>query len=267
VATLLQRYGISPAVIGLTTGDKFPDALSGGAALGAMGGVMVLTPARVLHDSARSTLDALKAISQDLVIFGGTATISSNTEAAVHHLLGDNQLFDQLLQGDFSVIAGAWLNAKGESVRFDANGFEGGSPDIYQYFNLAADGSYSIGVGSGPGSFAIMIYPIGVSVPACGSDTSQIRIHMGHAGASSNDVYYRMPAYVQLPINSPEKAILRLRQHLDTGDRDTTQYQYLSSRTDSKGSFYEVNTRGRLGDNPSALLATFKIYWDGSVSG
>jgi putative cell wall-binding protein len=71
VRELLDRYSLSPSLIGVTTGDKFPDALSGGASLGARGGIMILTPTSSLHASAKRALDLVKATRPAIEILGG----------------------------------------------------------------------------------------------------------------------------------------------------------------------------------------------------
>jgi putative cell wall-binding protein len=75
VTTLLERYSLTPTLIGVTTGDKFPDALSGGASLGARGGIIVLTPTGSLHPHAKAALDIVKGNRPDVEILGGPNTI------------------------------------------------------------------------------------------------------------------------------------------------------------------------------------------------
>ncbi|MDR1089392.1 MAG: cell wall-binding repeat-containing protein, partial [Coriobacteriales bacterium] len=85
---LITQYGMSPTLVGIATGDNFPDALAGGVALGIRGGVMVLTPTGTLNANAEAVLSALKANLPDVEIFGGTAAVASEVETAVRQTLG-----------------------------------------------------------------------------------------------------------------------------------------------------------------------------------
>jgi putative cell wall-binding protein len=80
---LLSRYRMQPGVVAVTTGDSFPDALSGGASLGARGGVVILTPTKSLDGAARSTLVSLMGANPEVEILGGKAAVSTNVESLV----------------------------------------------------------------------------------------------------------------------------------------------------------------------------------------
>jgi surface protein len=85
---LTSHYGMNPTLVGVATGDNFPDALAGGVALGIRGGVMALTPTGTLNANAEAVLSALKANLPDVEIFGGTAAVASEVEFAVRQALG-----------------------------------------------------------------------------------------------------------------------------------------------------------------------------------
>lgn len=80
-------WGMSFDLTGIATGENFADALSGGAMMGAMEGVLLLTPTSALHpDSAASLEDHAEEIST-VFILGGTGAVSQAVEDAVVAIL------------------------------------------------------------------------------------------------------------------------------------------------------------------------------------
>lgn len=81
-AALIADYGVSELgmsydTVGISTGTKYPDALSAGAVLGEDGFVMLLTPGTYLHASTRAALeDNCEEISQVRFV-GGLAALTS----------------------------------------------------------------------------------------------------------------------------------------------------------------------------------------------
>jgi len=69
-------------VVGLATGLAFPDALTGGPAVGTEHGVLLLTPGDTLHASVKATLEDNAASIGRLDIFGGTGAISESVMTA-----------------------------------------------------------------------------------------------------------------------------------------------------------------------------------------
>ncbi|MBS3956938.1 MAG: cell wall-binding repeat-containing protein [Clostridiales bacterium] len=78
----------SPAEVGVTAGNNFPDALGGGAAMGANGGIILLTPPEALCSHARGTLDAHAAAVRRVQIFGGQNAVGSAVYAEVTQAVG-----------------------------------------------------------------------------------------------------------------------------------------------------------------------------------
>ncbi len=74
--------------LGLASGANFPDALSGGAAVGRWGGALVLTTPTSLHPSARGVIQANALYSIDLEAFGSTKAISAATFTSAINALG-----------------------------------------------------------------------------------------------------------------------------------------------------------------------------------
>lgn len=73
--------------VGLATGVNFPDALSGGAACGARGGVLLLTPSAELSDGVGTELgDHVGGIDR-VTTFGGTSAISAGVQNEVEAIL------------------------------------------------------------------------------------------------------------------------------------------------------------------------------------
>jgi putative cell wall-binding protein len=72
----IAKWGISPSVIGLASGEDFPDALVGGAAIGCRGGLLAITDPDELSAGASTVIAAYKDTTLiDVEIFGGPGTI------------------------------------------------------------------------------------------------------------------------------------------------------------------------------------------------
>jgi hypothetical protein len=76
----IVKWGLTPTVIGLASGDGFPDALVGGAAVGNRGGLLAITDPDALSDGAAAAISAHKDTLTDVEIFGGTGTIRVTAE-------------------------------------------------------------------------------------------------------------------------------------------------------------------------------------------
>ncbi len=81
-AAALVTYAVdhdwaTPSVVGVTTGEDFPDALGGGAAIGAQGGAIVLTRATALRSDAANVLENCTGDLSDVRVLGGTSAVSS----------------------------------------------------------------------------------------------------------------------------------------------------------------------------------------------
>jgi putative cell wall-binding protein len=79
------KWNLKPTAIGIASGDNFPDALVGGAAMGNRGGILVISPPKTLSDAARTLISTNKTTIQDIEIFGGTNVI--DVRATVQQLL------------------------------------------------------------------------------------------------------------------------------------------------------------------------------------
>jgi putative cell wall-binding protein len=82
----IAKWGINPTVIGLASGDDFPDALVGGAAIGGRGGLLAITDPDELSVAAVSLINTYKGAINGVEIFGGPGTI--RVQGAVQTLLG-----------------------------------------------------------------------------------------------------------------------------------------------------------------------------------
>jgi hypothetical protein len=74
-------------VTGLSTGASFPDALSGGAALGHVNGVMLLTPSDTLSSFAADVLETNAEKIIYLRTLGGFAAVSAAVQAEAEALV------------------------------------------------------------------------------------------------------------------------------------------------------------------------------------
>jgi len=72
------EYRAVPAFVGVASGANYPDALAGGAATGAHGGVVLLSPPATLSTVTSSQLGALAelGLADMVVVFGGPSAIS-----------------------------------------------------------------------------------------------------------------------------------------------------------------------------------------------
>jgi putative cell wall-binding protein len=69
------RWNLAPSSIGIASGEDFPDALVGGAAMGNRGGLLVISPSKTLSDAAQSVIAANRTTLQEVELFGGNAVI------------------------------------------------------------------------------------------------------------------------------------------------------------------------------------------------
>jgi uncharacterized repeat protein (TIGR02543 family) len=77
----IAKWNITPTVIGLASGEDFPDALVGGAAVGNRGGLLAITEPDVLSPAATGIISTYKATISDVEIFGGPGTIRVKSAA------------------------------------------------------------------------------------------------------------------------------------------------------------------------------------------
>ncbi len=73
--------------IGIATGEKFPDALSGGAGVGTRNGVVLLTPRASMHASIESVISDNAAGIDSIEVFGGEAAVTPDVYDAIMALL------------------------------------------------------------------------------------------------------------------------------------------------------------------------------------
>lgn len=74
-------YFEDPDVMGVATGENFPDGLSGGAHVAAYGGPLLLTPRANLHPGMAAIIAELPD-DGSLFLYGGTTALSADVEAA-----------------------------------------------------------------------------------------------------------------------------------------------------------------------------------------
>jgi Leucine-rich repeat (LRR) protein/putative cell wall-binding protein len=71
----IAKWNLTPTIIGLASGEGFPDALVGGAAVGNRGGLLAITDPDTLSAAAEGVIATYKDGISDVEIFGGTGTI------------------------------------------------------------------------------------------------------------------------------------------------------------------------------------------------
>lgn len=82
-----QRFFAQPTAVGIATGLAFPDALSGGVALGRVGAPLVLVAGSSLPSSASSYLTSIDADTTNGLLFGGPNTVAATVQTAVQNAL------------------------------------------------------------------------------------------------------------------------------------------------------------------------------------
>ena len=91
-AAMAAEHGIDHGLlwegVGISTGANFPDALTGGVALGLHRTVLLLTPSTSLHPAAATTLEANKDDIESVNFLGGPSAVGAAVETQVKALLG-----------------------------------------------------------------------------------------------------------------------------------------------------------------------------------
>jgi hypothetical protein len=80
-----ERFFAAPTVAGVARADRFPDALAGGAHVGALGGPLLLTPTDTLAAATEAYLCGDADSLTQAVLFGGTGAIS----ATIHDTIAE----------------------------------------------------------------------------------------------------------------------------------------------------------------------------------
>lgn len=86
----VDHFGIVPQALGIATGDNFPDALAGGAAIAHRGGLLLLTPTASLHAKTSGLILKHKATIASVEIYGGTSAVIADVSTAIEALLDSN---------------------------------------------------------------------------------------------------------------------------------------------------------------------------------
>jgi len=91
-AAMIAQYGVDAGMhwdgVGIASGMNFPDALAGGASLGRLGAVVLLTPSTTLAPAAANKLEDNASDIDTVYILGGPAAVSASVKAQVLAILG-----------------------------------------------------------------------------------------------------------------------------------------------------------------------------------
>lgn len=87
--TVAEELFEGPPLVGIATGERFPDALTGGAYVAARGGPVLLSPIASLPSDVADYLEAQPSI-QAAYLFGGTAALSAEVEQRVKQVFPDS---------------------------------------------------------------------------------------------------------------------------------------------------------------------------------
>jgi len=91
-AAMIAQYGVDSGMhwdgVGIASGENFPDALAGGASLGRLGTVVLLTPSTWLVPEAEAKLTDNAADIDTVFILGGPSAVSSTVLTEILTILG-----------------------------------------------------------------------------------------------------------------------------------------------------------------------------------
>lgn len=89
-AAVADQFFADPSTVGLATGTRFPDALSGGSHIARYGGPMLLSGPDRLHNAAEAYLAGRGAMIDAGVVYGGTAALSSGVADGLSAVIAGN---------------------------------------------------------------------------------------------------------------------------------------------------------------------------------
>ena len=129
---------------------------------------------------------------------GGDVSDNVNFSVPSQSAAAASVSYSKILNGDFSDLAGTWVNERGESrsLRADGTFGEGKSGNVTKGFNDTYVWSIATGEESG---FGAALYPAGTEVwnedgQLLATDTTKIRITIGYVHSITN-VFYREGEY------------------------------------------------------------------------
>jgi len=125
--------------------------------------------------------------------------------------------YSGLLKGDFSAVAGTYLDAKSNySTQLLSNGTFGGD-EVASAVHRNTNGTYSWGIGyagGDGGGYAVCLFPVGVDLWGIPTDETKVRMTRGQDfDPSSSPIYYYYPEQTAFYYATSN---LRLRSEPDT---------------------------------------------------
>ncbi|MGH7749105.1 MAG: cell wall-binding repeat-containing protein, partial [Candidatus Dormibacteria bacterium] len=84
-AAVATTFFPSPKAVGLATGLDFPDALAGGATMGATGPMLLVSPSAPLPQSVSSYLSTDAKVATSVLVFGGTSVVGDDVVSAARN--------------------------------------------------------------------------------------------------------------------------------------------------------------------------------------
>ncbi|MFD5224994.1 cell wall-binding repeat-containing protein, partial [Microbacterium sp. NPDC058342] len=174
-------------VVYLANGLNFPDALSGAAAAGKLGGPVLLTPANALPGSVKSELSRLKP--QRVVVLGGAGSVSTKVESQAKSYAGSVSRQGGANRYDTAVaVSKATYSSAGVPVVYLANGLN---------FPDALSGAAAAGKLGGP----VLLTPANALPGSVKSELSRLKpqrvVVLGGTGSVSAKVAADVSAYVR----------------------------------------------------------------------
>lgn len=181
------------------------------------------------------------SITTDSIVTTATTTTAANTTITTSTVpvvkYPKAEYHEQILNGDFSAIAGEYVNGKGEIIKLNEKGLKDEKERVHgDVIYLENYGIYQRPLWWGDqaeGGYTITIYPIGVKVDGFYTDTSIVRISYGQASPMTEEEIY----YLQ---TSP---IPEFHQQLMNGDFSVIAGEYINSEGDT----LYLNPKGGLG--------------------
>lgn len=142
--------------VGIATGMEFPDALTGGAAIGKRGGVSLLVhPTRTLNASVSAALTANEPEIAEIIVFGGPVAVSSSVFNALKALVDAVDSLSTMMvaaQGVTTDATGrAWIRVGANSVTY--------SVEVENLSNITMSHIHIAPTPGGSGPPGVWLYP------------------------------------------------------------------------------------------------------------
>ena len=116
----------------------------------------------------------------------------------------------QILKGDFSSVAGVYINSSGQTIKLDRDGLRKNEVQTSE-IRCYEDGSCSMGIHPKDqldAGYALFIYPPGTEIYDLKTDTTKVRIYYGQAEPLSETEIFTKTDETQSSDMTPQQAFI-----------------------------------------------------------